>query len=110
MPRSRNHCRIGSCVAWRLFLSASYTYRPFSALVGSTAAALRLAWSLSTTKNSACWPRVVCSITHGPILSLNVRCGDSLTHGVITRYGPIAHATLGPTPPRHYNPGCDEKE
>src|SRR5438128_2653499 len=68
MPRSRNHCRIGSCVVWLLSSRVLYTNRPFSAFVCKLAAPLRSAWSASTTKNSACCPLAVCSITHGAIL------------------------------------------
>src|SRR6266436_5649019 len=67
MPRSASHCSIGAWVVWALFQSASWTKRPFSALVGKFAAPLRSAWSASTTKNSACCPLAVCSITHGAI-------------------------------------------
>src|SRR6266516_3264300 len=68
MARSRNHCRIRSCVAWLLLNRVSYTKRAFSVLVGKFAAPLRSAWSANSMKNSACCPLAVCSITHGAIL------------------------------------------
>src|SRR5437867_2349256 len=68
MARSRNHCRIRSCVAWLLLNRVSYTKRAFSVLVGKLAAPLRSAWSANSMKNSACCPLAVCSITHGAIL------------------------------------------
>src|SRR5207249_7819445 len=68
MARSRNHCRIRSCVAWLLRTRVSNTKRAVSVLVGKLAAPLRSAWSANSMKNSACCPLAVCSITHGAIL------------------------------------------
>src|SRR5581483_665822 len=42
------------------------------------AAPLKSAWSARTTKNSACWPFAVCSMTQGAILLFIVGCSGGL--------------------------------
>src|SRR4029077_7719800 len=98
-PCSRSHRRMGPCVVWLLFHKTSCTRRPFSLFVRKALAALRSAWSASTTKNSACWPLAVCTTTHGAILFTTFTVLPP-TRWLIAREEPIAPNAATPAATR----------